>query len=134
MFWRGADTGYSFYVDEVWADLPNYYPRNYLVQLSAENPEIIDAKFTGEKMRDHSRDDLGMRDYSGPWVPIGEHMLYRWLLSVDGWTAAWLRPAWIMASNSVLLMQETNKIEWFYYRLEPKVHYYPVANNLSDLL
>lgn len=43
-----------------------------------------------------------------------------------------MRPPWIMASNSVLLMQETNKIEWFYHLLKPKVHYYPIMGNLSD--
>lgn len=61
-------------------------------------------------------------------------MKYKYLISIDGWTCAWVRPCWILASNCLLLKQESPKVEWFYYRLHPYRHYYPVANNLSDLL
>jgi len=68
------------------------------------------------------------------FVDVADHMRYKYLMSVDGWTAAWLRPNWIMASNSLLIKQESPKIEWFSYRLKPYVHYYPTAQDLSDLV
>ena len=40
---------------------------------------------------------------------------------------------WIMLSNSVLVKQETSKIEWFYAAMQPYVHYVPVNENLSDI-
>jgi len=39
-----------------------------------------------------------------------------------------------MASNSILIKQESSKVEWFSYLLKPYVHYYPTANDLSDLV
>lgn len=39
-----------------------------------------------------------------------------------------------MASNSLLIKQESQRVEWYYYLLKPRVHYYPVANDLSDLV
>jgi hypothetical protein len=45
-----------------------------------------------------------------------------------------MRVPWILASNSLLLKQESLKVEWFDYALKPKVHYYPIKSDLSDLL
>jgi hypothetical protein len=67
-------------------------------------------------------------------VKITEHIKYKYLISIDGWTAAWMRVPWIMASNSVLLKQDSNRVEWFYHAMKPHVHFYPVHANLSDLL
>lgn len=47
VFWRGMDSGDNKYVDNVWADIANYYPRVYLVKLSGEHPHLIDAKIVG---------------------------------------------------------------------------------------
>jgi len=41
---------------------------------------------------------------------------------------------WILATNSLLIKQETLKVEWFDYALKPYVHYYPVKRDLSNLL
>ena len=51
----------------------------------------------------------------------------------DGNTAAWMRPFTIMYSNSVLMMVDTAKYQWFYDRLIPWVHYVPLKRDLSDL-
>jgi hypothetical protein len=68
------------------------------------------------------------------YVDLGEHLRFRYLPSLDGWTAAWIRPTAIMASNSVLIKQESRKVEWFSYLLQPKVHYYPINNDVSGLI
>lgn len=60
-------------------------------------------------------------------------MKYKYLLSLDGWTAAWGRLQWIMFSGSVLLKPESSKVEWFYHEMEKNVHYISINHNLSDL-
>ena len=61
-------------------------------------------------------------------------MKYKYLPSADGWTAAWDRVPWILLSNSVLLKQESNKVEWFFSKMQPRVHYYPLKNDATDLV
>ena len=68
------------------------------------------------------------------WASIADHVKFKYLISLDGWTAAWMRVPWIMATNSLLIKQETLKVEWFDYALKPYVHYYPVKRDLSNLL
>lgn len=76
---------------------------------------------------------MGLDLRSSP-VSVQDHMKYKYLISVDGWTCAWFRPQLIMSSNSVLLKQESSKVETFYHRLIPFKHYVPVLSNLSNLL
>jgi hypothetical protein len=76
---------------------------------------------------------MGLALMSGQ-VSIQDHIKRKYLISIDGWTAAWFRPQWIMSSNSIFVKQESFKVEWFYHKLIPKKHYYPVAEDLSDLL
>lgn len=67
-------------------------------------------------------------------VPIEEHIKYKYLLSIDGFTAVWGRVPWIMFSNSVLVKAETGKVEWFYDEMESNVHYVPLKRDLSDFV
>jgi len=107
-----------------------------LVWQSHLHPNIIDAKFS-------LIDNLNIKkivDYGMPektelsYTDVSDHIQYKYLISIDGFTSAWLRPNWIMASNSLLVKQESRRVEWFYHLLKPYVHYYPVANDLSNLL
>jgi hypothetical protein len=69
-----------------------------------------------------------------PRVSVQDHIKYKYLISIDGWTAAWFRPQWIMSSNSLFVKQESHKVEWFFHKFIHKKHYYPVSEDLSDLL
>lgn len=44
-----------------------------------------------------------------------------------------MRVPWIMYSNSVLIKQDSKKIQWYYSALEPYVHYIPLKEDLSDI-
>lgn len=66
-------------------------------------------------------------------VPISDHIQYKYLISVDGNTAAWQRVPWILQSGSVLLLVDTDIEEWFYHDLQPWVHYVPIKADFSDL-
>ena len=39
-----------------------------------------------------------------------------------------------MASNSLLLKQDSTKVQWFYDELKPGVHFVEVNANLSNLI
>ena len=61
-------------------------------------------------------------------------MKFKYLISVDGNTAAWQRVPWILESGSVLLLMETDIEEWFYKDLIPYKHYVPIKKDFSNLL
>ena len=110
MFFRGVDSGKG--------------DRVKLAELSYLFPEIIDAKFPAW--------DLTKTEYflkihaNGSYFKEIEHLKYKYLLSLDGHTCAWLRVPWIMLSSSILVKTETNKLEWFYHKIKPYVHYVPI--------
>ena len=63
-----------------------------------------------------------------------EQLQYKYLIAVDGWAAPWERVPAVLASNSLLLKQESPFVEWFYDLMIPGVHYVPVKYDLSDLV
>ena len=139
IYWRGSSTGNA----SLPYNLNNLakLPRLKLAILSKLYPDIIDARFT------YYFDEAFEEDKNGELRKIldllfGEnlekiaevdHLKYKYLISIDGNTCAWVRIPWIMYSNSVLIKQETKKVEWFYPALKPYVHYVPINENLTDI-
>lgn len=119
-----------------YSDIAKYFPRAEIVWQSHLHPELIDAMFSLVAPDHRQRmTDLGMPekgDLSN--VDAADHLKYKYLISADGWTASWLRVPWIMVSNSLLIKQESQKVEWFSWQMKPYVHYYPIANNISGLV
>jgi hypothetical protein len=68
------------------------------------------------------------------YVPISDHLKYKYLILVDGFTSAFHRGYWQLFSNSVLFKQTSPDFQWYYNALEPYVHYIPFENDLSDLI
>lgn len=138
IFWRGGDTGN----EGIRYNTDNFdkLPRLNLVIQSKLYPNLINASFSNyaQFSNDQSGQDLKaileILFKEGPEsVPEEEHLKYKYLISIDGNTCAWRRVPWIMLSNSVLVKQETSKIEWFYPAMKPYVHYIPVNDNLSNI-
>lgn len=50
-------------------------------------------------------------------------------MSVDSFA-----PSWLLKANSVLLKSDSTIVMWYYADLKPKKHYYPIKNDLSDLV
>jgi hypothetical protein len=129
-FWRGSTTGN-------WLTLQNH-ERNLrfrLLELSRRFPEVIDAGFTS--IHDSCEPALATlareRDYMRPWTSISDHLGYKYLVLLDGFTSPWARDFWCLHSNSVVLKQMSDIQGWFYPLLQANVHYLPVAGDLSDL-
>ena len=135
IFWRGATTGGRYSLDNF-----NKLPRLSLVMQSKLYPDLIDAKFLqyNQFSEDQSGDDLRgifakLFGDDNKKIKEIDHLKYKYLISLDGNTCAWRRVPWIMLSNSVLIKQETNMIEWFYAAMKPYVHYVPVNSRITDI-
>jgi hypothetical protein len=68
-----------------------------------------------------------------PFLSIEEQRRYRYIVSLEGNDVA-TNLKWIMSSNSLCLMPEPTYETWFAEaRIEPNVHYVPLATDFSDL-
>lgn len=129
-FWRGASTGGSFQTDS-WYQLA----RAKLVLLSLQYPEHLDAKFSLFVQGAESNPAmLAMPELRGQAVSQADSLKYKYLIDVDGNTCSWQRTYWILLSNSTLLKQVTDNIEWYYKILIPYEHFIPIKEDLSDLI
>ncbi|MBY0379639.1 MAG: hypothetical protein K2P53_06040 [Rickettsiales bacterium] len=134
IFWRGATTGGTY-------NLENYHKlcRLTLVMLSRSFPDLIDAKFVDYANFSNNQSgiylyNIMIRLFDNPGkLTETEHLKYKYLISIDGNTAAWLRVPWILLSNSILLKPETSFTQIFYDALEPYVNYIPLKEDLSDV-
>ena len=90
---------------------------------SLKKPDLIDSKFATNNEEDKniffSAFPKEAKEIFDQTRSIEEHLHYKYLLSVDGSTASWKRPEWILASNSVLFKTTTPFYQWFYDGLKP---------------
>ena len=63
-----------------------------VVAFSEKNPKLVEAKFAVEQ-----------DEFLSPEMQVKA----KYLLSIDGHTAAWTRPVWQLFSNSVMLKQDS---------------------------
>ncbi|PRW61189.1 KDEL motif-containing 2 Flags:Precursor [Chlorella sorokiniana] len=100
-----------------------------VAQLSWDYPEMFNATLT-----DNVTQYGGPRHVDMPRVSHQEAAEYKYVLAVDGATAAY-RLAFLMATNSVVLKQVTDKMEWYYRAIHPCEHYLPFwVHNQTDVL
>ncbi|MES2345494.1 MAG: glycosyl transferase family 90 [Chlamydiota bacterium] len=127
-FWRGSSTGGNFNLKN-WQD----FARAKLVLLSIRNPRDLDARFTSlVQMDNETRYFLSARGFLGMPAAPSEHIRYKYLAEVDGNSCSYSRCYWELLSNSVMLKQVSDNIQWYYGALKPDVHFIPVAHDLSD--
>ncbi len=128
-FWRGMTSGWNYTFYE-W----DMRPRSRLVLLSQARPDLLDAAFTSPFSLDESVKNI-MERYRmfQPWKYPVEFVNYKYLVSIDGNTFAsnlW----WQLLSNSAVMKNDSEYLEWFYKGIEPFVHYLPYALDLSDFV
>lgn len=106
VLWRGGE-----------ADISGF--RHSLVAYNQEHPNgLVDAKFVVD---------------AGSYMPPEVQVKAKFLLNIDGHTAAWTRPIWQLLSNSVFVKQESPLTQWYYQALIPDVHFVPVNNDPTML-
>lgn len=106
VLWRGGE-----------ADISGF--RHSLVAYNEQHPNaLVDAKFVLD---------------AGSYMPPEAQVQAKFLLNIDGHTAAWTRPIWQLLSNSVFVKQESALTQWYYQALVPDVHYIAVNNDPAML-
>jgi hypothetical protein len=106
-----------------------------LVEIAVERPDLIDARVTGfhPACPPPVRDLIEALGYRGPRVGLAEHMRYKYLPLLDGFTSPWPRFYWGMSGSSVLFKQTSGLVGWFDAGVSAGVHFVPIAADLSDL-
>lgn len=129
IFWRGQSSGLYFQAAQ---NKP--FPRLKFMTI-ATHKEYIDAGFTQYNltMPKTLLNNIRQKFKLKPFVTPEESLRYKYLLDIDGHSCSYSRMAWILASNSLLVKHQSNKIQWYYDRLEPYVHYLPIDSDFSDL-
>ncbi|XP_038261429.1 protein O-glucosyltransferase 3 [Dermochelys coriacea] len=103
--------------------------RLQLVQLSKENPELLDAGITGYFFFRDKEKELGKAQLMG----FFDFFKYKYQVNVDGTVAAYRFP-YLMLGDSLVLKQTSQYYEHFYSELKPWKHYVPIKRSLDDLL
>jgi hypothetical protein len=129
-FWRGASTG-GFSTAATWHKLA----RSQLVLLSLAHPEMIDARFHKViQCEPNIPAILEAKGMVGSSVSREDHLKFKYLIDVDGNSCTYERYFWLLLSNSLVLKQMTQNVQWYYGGLTPYQHFVPVKADLSDLL
>lgn len=135
-FWRGQTTGPEVYRLDNCLDMP----RSKLVMMSRQNPDLLDARFSFFNVYaeltplDATLAKLEQHCPLGDSVCPGDSLTYCYQINVDGNTCSYSRMFWTLLSNSLLLKQETDHIQWYYGLLERWKHYVPLKEDCSDVI
>lgn len=108
VIWRGGLTG------------QRYGDRYKFVELSRQYPDIIDAKFV------KVGSDPEFKKYNSDFLPLSEHLKYKYLLDLDGNVAAFSRLYWLLYSDSVCIKYASNNRQWYYKGLKDRFNYFRI--------
>jgi hypothetical protein len=72
-----------------------------------------------------------LRTLSGSFTSMPEHCQYKYLIDIEGVGYSG-RIKHLMHTNRPLFIQDRPWKEWWFFQLEPFVHYIPVENDFSD--
>lgn len=108
VLWRGGH-----------ADVSGY--RQKIVEYSESHPEsMVDARWADDK--------------NSPYFMLPEDQVKaKFVLNVDGHGPAWTRPIWQLLSNSVMVKQQSDLLQWYYNALQPDAHYIVTPLDPADL-
>ena len=133
-FWRGATTGRPSVPQQGWRSLP----RVRLCEISAENPDVLDAGITsviqiGDTDAERAICELGLRR---PFVPINSFNDFKYQIDIDGNTNSWPGLFQKLIGGGTVLKVGSNYDykQWYYDRLIPWTNYVPVDPDMNDLV
>lgn len=127
--WRGSTTG-GFYSNSSWKQMK----RTILVEKCKSLRDLCDAMFV-----DFPQTEPGVQQQIQSVFGTSERLNqtqmydYKYLIILDGNFGAASRVVHALASGSLVLLQETQYYEFFYYSLRPYIHYIPLSKSLEDL-
>lgn len=126
-FWRGSTSG----IVDARKNWENF-PRARLVQLSLENPSILDAKFTDFTWYDNDFTDVVAEKYPlAIAISQADHVKYKIQIALEGGPRSLSGELWVLL-NSAVLKQKSNNVQWFYTLLKEGEHYMCIEPDMSD--
>ncbi len=123
---RGSMTGGDFTFENFFS-----FPRTRAVTLSLQFPNLVDARFTCSTCQNFKE---RFPNYYAPGLSVQDHIRYKYQLLIDGNSCAYSRAYWQLFSNSVILKQSSENIQWYYRALQPYVHYIPINADMGNLI
>lgn len=129
LVWRGTQTS-GQYTKDNWRSKA----RSKLVIWCENHENICDAGFSGfsRQVDEDAQIEIEKAGLIKDRISEPEMQKYKYIASLDG--NAWAdRLARLLASNSLVLKQESDEVEFWYPLLKPYVHYLPLRKDLSDL-
>lgn len=136
IFWRGAANGRPLSQPET--ERWSWHQRLHLCRWAQKSPFAARAD---AGIPDHDsvtieqvKPAIEAAGFIRPAVPKEAFLRYRYLADVDGWSNAWgLLEKLLMGATVMKVGSAFGYRQWYYDRLQPWVHYAPVAFDLSDL-
>jgi hypothetical protein len=127
-YWRGSTTG-GWYTPETCM----HTLRTKFVQFSKNVPTLLDCSFThfcqGIPEAEKVMRKKGL--FKEPVKPEAQ-LKYKYLIAIDGNTCA-SSLKWQLFTNSVVLKNDSDWMEWYDTALIPYKHYVPFRTDFSDL-
>lgn len=121
----------------------NNFVRLKFKAISLKHPEILDSRMINYCDANGERKpwEIGVCEklftagykMDNP-LPFEASLEYKYLISIDGNTAAWCRVPSILKSNSVLVKVGGTSVEWFYPAMKEYVHYIPSPESEEGFL
>ena len=129
--WRGSTTGYR--VTENVFDLP----RVRLCLYAQNHSDIVDAGITSFVQLVNIDEEEAIKSCGilKEYVPPQDFANWQYQIDIDGNTNSWPGLFSKLLSNSVVLKvaSELGWRQWYYDRMEPYRHYFPIKADFSDL-
>ncbi len=129
-FWRGS-TSTEVLTRENWQDAPI----TRLLELSAQNPTLIDAKLNNISQTNAEIQHLLAEKYPlAVNVAMLENAQYKINIRMDNKASIYPGLLSSFLSGAIVLKRQSTNEQWFYDILEENKHYISFANDVSDLL
>ena len=129
-FWRGG-ANISSLTRSNWQD----FSILKLVELSNQNPTLIDAQLTNISQSDGEIQRLLAEKYPlAVNTSMLEYTKYKINIKMDDKAATYPGFVSMLLASGLVLKEESDNVEWFYDILQPQKHYISFSNDLSDLL
>ncbi len=97
------------------------------------DPQYIDAGLVLPLLTKHSEKIFKQENVIKPRASKKKQLLYKYLPVMDGHMCTSPGYQYRLLSNSVVMKQESNQVQWFYKALNPFEHYIPINNDMSDI-
>ena len=134
LFWRGTSSGRLLPGRSGRWDWHQRVHLCHLAQISRHSARLDIGMADHDAILDPARkQQIEAQGFLRPRVPMEIFRNYRYLVDVDGFSNSWLLLEKLtMGATLLKIGSGFGYRQWYYGRLEPWVHYIPVAPDLSD--